>query len=507
MNKSKEAQFIENCRDPFFFIEAMWGLTRQPCLPGREKDIKSTQPEKWKAEWFGEKQEDGQWKWHDFQKGKHITWQQSAILEGIRRAVYSYGEVPNKIATKTGNGIGKSCLSGWLVPWFLFAFPECKIPCTAPTASQMSDVLWSEIGAWISRMPDVYKALYEVTSGYIRIVESPDNWYARARTARKENPEAFSGIHADYVLAIADEASGVPDLIFEYGKGIATAPFWIFLMFSNPTRLVGHFKNAFNQTSDWRQYTFDSRESPVVSRTFIIEKTVDSGFDSDDFRIFVKGEFPTEDAVDAQGYVPLFNAAELEMAQVEEGSVKYDKQGIDPAGEGTDKSAFVVRSNELAKIVAEEAKSNPKSVAARGNTIIAHYDMKAENTVVDNFGEGANVAVEMAKVGNDVLPLNVGKPASESKKYLNLRAELTWKMRQWIKQGGQLVRDDRWKELLNLRYRYNEGGKLQIMGKAKMKKEGIASPNFADAFMLTFGVPEYEIQEPLPTEDPGDIFE
>jgi hypothetical protein len=80
-------------------------------------------------------------------------------------------------------------------------------------------------------------------------------------------------------------------------------------------------------------------------------------------------------------------------------------------------------------------------------------------------------------------------------------------MRQWIKQGGQLVMDDRWAELLNLRYRYNESGKLQIMGKAKMKKDGIESPNFADAFMLTFAVPDIMVEDPQETEDPGDVFE
>ncbi len=524
MNKiSKEAQFLLACKDPFFFIKQMWGLVPQPCYPEFKQDLINTEPEKWKAEWFGIKLEDGRWDWMEFEKGRHITWQQAAIVEGVRRAVFDYANQPNQITVKTGNGIGKSCITGMLIPWFLFTNVGAIVPCTAPTASQMSDVLWSEVAMWIGRMPKVYSDIFEVTSNYIKIIspmpitgEPHPKWYARARTARRENPEAFSGIHADSVMAIADEASGVPDEIYKAGEGIATSVFWLFLMFSNPTRITGYFYDSFDKLdsngvikskSDWRQFSFDSRESPVVDWKFVEKKMDSSGFDSDNFGTYVRGEFPREDAVDSQGYVPLFNQAELEMAQVEEGAVKYDRQGIDPAGEGHDKSAFVVRSNELAKIVAEEAKSNPKSVAARGNTIIAHYDMDPENTVVDNFGEGANVAVEMAKVGNDVYPVNVGKPASDPKKYMNMRAELIWNMRTWIKQGGQLVRDDRWAELLNLRYRYNESGKLQIMGKAKMKKDGIESPNFADAFMLTFAVNEINIEEPQDTEDPGDVFD
>ena len=40
-----------------------------------------------------------------------------------------------------------------------------------------------------------------------------------ARTARKEQPEAFQGFHSDNMLFLVDEASGVEDIIFEVGEG------------------------------------------------------------------------------------------------------------------------------------------------------------------------------------------------------------------------------------------------------------------------------------------------
>lgn len=54
-------------------------------------------------------------------------------------------------------------------------------------------------------MPDAVKVKYEITADYVAIVESPATWFARARTARKEQPEALAGIHAEHVLAISDE--------------------------------------------------------------------------------------------------------------------------------------------------------------------------------------------------------------------------------------------------------------------------------------------------------------
>lgn len=509
-DRIKAIEFLKKCRDPFFFIKAMWGLELQSPYDPFKTVIYDVEPEKWRAEWFGEKVGD-RWQWNDFEKGKHITWQQGAILEGVRRAAPQFtkylntgnlGIEPkvfrkcfylsekNKIAVKSGNGIGKSCVSSWLVLWFLFCFRQCQIPCTAPTSSQMNDVLWKEVAMWLNKMPDVYKNLFEVTSGYIRVKEDREVWFARARTSRKETPEAFSGVHAEYIMALADEASGVPDIIYEYGKGIATAPFWLFFMFSNPTRGQGHFRDAFKEGSDWRQYTFDSRESPVVNHKFVQEKIESSGYDSDDFRIFVKGEFPKADAMDSQGYVPLLTEAMIRGAMTgNRDNMPVSVLGVDPSGEGNDKTAFVGRDSYSAVILAEEQVSTPKSIAARAATFISMYKLGSRKTVVDNFGEGANVAQELALSGFNVVAMNVGQPPI-SPKFLNKRAELAWKLREWIQKGGVLSDDDRWLELLNLRYRYNESGKLQLMPKDKMKKEGLKSPNFADALMLTFAIAE-----------------
>jgi len=504
---SKGAEFIKSCRDPFYFIEMMWGITRQKPYPQHEQAVKNTEPEDWKAEWFGEEVESEHfdfkiWKWFDFQKGKNLTWQQTAIIEGVRRAVEKGN---NKITVKTGNGIGKTTTASFLILWFLFVFKESVVPCTAPTSTQIKDVLWGEVALWLNRMPKIYNEIYEHTSEYIRIKTNPQFWFARARTARDEKPEAFSGVHADSVLAIADESSGVSDIIYEYGDGIKTSPFWIFLMFSNPTRTTGYFRKSFSETSTWRQYSFDSRESPVVDHQFVQEKINNSGFDSDDFRVFVEGKFPKDDSIDKFGYVPLLTESQLENAMIDDGDLRFSMLGIDPAGEGNDKTAFVGRSVSVAKILGEEAKSTPISVASMGTTLASQNNTKQEQIAIDAFGEGGKVGTEMAKMGYFANAINVGdKP--DDKRFLNKRAELFWKIREWITNGGQLVRDKRWFELLNIRYQYNQAGKLQILSKDKMSKMGIKSPNFADAFSLTFAVSPTGSQPVADETVGGDIY-
>jgi len=39
-----------------------------------------------------------------------------------------------------------------------------------------------------------------LSNGYIRMGASPEDWFASAKTARKENPEALAGVHGEYVV-------------------------------------------------------------------------------------------------------------------------------------------------------------------------------------------------------------------------------------------------------------------------------------------------------------------
>jgi MinD superfamily P-loop ATPase len=86
-------------------------------------------------------------------------------------------------------------------------------------------------------MPDSIQTLFEKTNEYLRVVDKPSEWYARVVTGTKENAENVSGVHADNVMAIIDEASGVENEIMDSVKGMMTSSNAILLMISNPKRL------------------------------------------------------------------------------------------------------------------------------------------------------------------------------------------------------------------------------------------------------------------------------
>lgn len=444
-------------KSPLFFIQQMWGLV----------------PERDNAK---------------FIKGKHITWQQEDLLLAVENAIS--GNKPTRITVKSGHGTGKTSTIAWLILWYLFCFKDSQIPCTAPTADQMFDVLWKELAKWHALMPSDIRDKYEWSTSYLRFLESPNTWFARAKTARKEAPEALAGVHGDYVMFIIDEASGVPEEIFNTAEGALTNKNILVIMVSNPTRLIGYFYDSHHKDKDaWQVLHFNSEKSPIVDNTYMDRIASKHGKDSDEYRIRVLGEFPQEDSVDSKGYVPLLVQGDLHKT-FDFRMFGNKRLGVDPSGEGSDVTSWVLRDKFKAMIVAQEKVSTTQSIAQKTLTLMQQFDVKGSNVFLDNFGIGANIAQEMALTGTRITAVNVGEQARDATRYINKRAEAYWNLRVWLKSGGELIESEEWLELLGIRYRAELSGKLKIMSKREMKDVGIASPNFADALMLTFCTPE-----------------
>lgn len=452
-------------KSPIFFIEKMWGLT----------------PERNNAA---------------FIKGKHITWQQHDILLAVEKALR--GEGSRRISVKSGHGIGKSTVLSWLIIWFLFCFKDAQIPCTAPTSEQMHDVLWKEINLWLGRMPEFIQKKYEWTAGYIRITERPETWFARARTARKEAPEALAGVHGDYVMFIVDEASGVFEEIFKTAEGALTNKNIFFIMISNPTRLLGYFYDSHHGDKlNWQTLGFSSVDSPIVDKDYVKRIIQKNGDDSDEYRIRVVGEFPGEEGIDDKGYVPLLTESDLRKSPTF-GFIGTKKMGIDPAGEGKNETIWVVRDEFKARVVGSEKISNAKTIAQKTLTLMEEYEVDPERVWDDSFGVGADVAQEVALAERHyrINGVNVGDRADDGERFSNKRAEAYWRLRIWIRTGGELAYDaELFKQLLTIRYRRTLSGKIEIMGKEAMRKLGIESPDRADALMLTFVDEEKKVSE------------
>lgn len=137
------------------------------------------------------------------------------------------------IAVKSGHGVGKTAFLAWVVLHTLSCFSYPKVPCTAPTNHQLSDLLWAEIGLWLNK--SCLKELFIYTATKISSVAYPE-WFAVARACSVS--ENLAGFHANKLIYIIDEASGVPDNIFEVIEGALTTENSQLIMTGNPTCLT-----------------------------------------------------------------------------------------------------------------------------------------------------------------------------------------------------------------------------------------------------------------------------
>ena len=194
---------------------------------------------------------------------------------------------------------------------------RAKVVCTANTAHQLSDVLWSEIGKWHRKLPEGMRRLLEIKSDKIELAGVPDS-FAVARTSRREQPEALQGFHSENLLFVIDEASGVPDVVFEVGQGALSTEGAKVVMTGNPTRTTGYFYDAFNKNRKrWWGKKVSCHDADTVDKAFLEDMVAQYGDGSNQYRVRVLGEFPAgdDDALIARHLIETATTRPVEPSQ------------------------------------------------------------------------------------------------------------------------------------------------------------------------------------------------
>lgn len=408
--------------------------------------------------------------------GVKPTPQQTKVLRALEKPGV-------KISIRSGHGTGKSTLFAWIILWALVCFWDVKVPVTAPTAHQLSDVIWPEVEKWHSKMLDPWKSSITIKNDKISMAGTPG--FAAARTGRKENPEALQGFHADKVIFLIDEASGIAEVVFEAGRGALSTEGAIMVMAANPTRLTGYFYNSHHKNRDlFERFQFSCLDSPRVTRDYIEEIAAEYGEDSDMYRVRVLGDFPH--ASDLQ-FMPadLVEGAMGKHLRSDEYSFAPVIIGVDVAMFGGDRSVIMLRQGLMSKLLFQIKGIEPEKLAS----VAAMYqdEYKADAVVVDAIGIGQAVISALHLMNRTPISFNAAEKAT-LQNCSNMRAEVWYRMRDWFKEGGSIednsdLRDD----LIGPEYGFNVRGKLCIEKKEEMKKRGLASPDLADALAVTFG--------------------
>jgi hypothetical protein len=393
-----------------------------------------------------------------------------------------------KVSVKAGHGVGKSTVLAWITLWFLCCYTDVKIPCTAPSAHQLEDVLWAEISKWHGKMEPWFAQNIVIKADRVEVRGMGKNQFAVARTARKENPDALQGFHADNILFLIDEASGVDEKVFEVARGALSTPNARVLMTGNPTQTTGYFFQSHNKNRDtWIRFTFSCLDSPLVDSSYAKEIADEYGEDSDMYRVRVLGEFPHASVLQL---IPS-NIVDEAMGRNLREDVYINSPivlGVDVSYFGDDRCSIFKRQGLASWLLWYGRNIDTTQLA----TITANFEDQhnADAVNIDLTGWGAGVKDAGTSWGRNWNGIMVGS-ASSKQNCFNKRAEIWWDMLQWLKDGGCLpnepdLRDD----LVGPQYFYSRSSnKIQLEAKKDMKTRGLASPDLAEGLALTFAVP------------------
>jgi len=405
---------------------------------------------------------------------------QVEVLEAISR-----GE--RKISVRSGHGVGKSTVASWAMIWYMLTRGPAKIVVTAPTSSQLYDALFAELKRWVKELPNAWGDRLEVKTDRIEMRAAPQESFISARTSRAEQPEALQGVHSDHVMLVADEASGIPESVFEAAAGSMSGHNAVTILLGNPTKSSGFFFDTHNRLKDeWWTRRVSCYDSKRVSDAYIKDMASRYGEESNAFRVRVLGEFPRTDDDTLIGVELVDSAFHRDVETTDTQTV----WGLDVARFGTDATALAKRKGNA---VTEIRKWRGLDLMQTTGAVVAEYEaMKPEDRpveiLVDSIGLGAGVVDRLRELNLPARGINVAESPAMGTIYVNLRAELWGKMKAWLeKRDCKIPKDESLlAELVSPRYSFNSNGKMKLESKDEMRKRGIGSPDMADALALTF---------------------
>ena len=405
----------------------------------------------------------------------------SIELEEYQKEVLTAISKTNKVAWRSGHGVGKTTVAAITAIWYLLTRPYSKIITTASSWRQVAKVLWPEIHKWlrnanwdlIGKPTNMEKLKLEISLG-------PD-WFASGQAS--DVPEKLEGFHADYMLYIVDEAKIVPKGTFESIEGALTSgkEAKMLVISTPPPEMAGYFYEVFSRKRlGFEIFHTSAVDSKRVNPEWVEARREEWGVDSPVYQTRVLGEF-AESGED--NLIPLKWIESAVGRVVKDGTVDI---GVDVARFGSDKTVIATRSGQ--RLVDLDTYSKEDTMKTTGRVIAAIKKHGPESVKVDVIGIGAGVVDRLLEQDQEVDGVNVAEKADDSEKFLNRRAELYWGLRERFQQGDVSIPDDEGLigELANIKYEFTSRGQIKIEAKEKMKKRGMKSPDMADAVMLAF---------------------
>jgi hypothetical protein len=419
--------------------------------------------------------------------------------------------MPILMALSSGHGTGKSTLGGWIAVWLLSTRPHSIGTVTANTFKQLDSRTWAAICLWAKR--SITAHWFDIQKNGIYSKQSPEDWKVVIQTCREDNAQSFAGQHAKNSTSwyLFDEASNIPDAIWDVALGGLTDGEPMFFAWGQPTRSNGRFYEICfgSQRNRWSQYTIDSRKSRFTNKELIEQWRVDYGEDSDFFRVRVLGLPPRASDLQYIDADRIFAAQQRDAFHFEDDPLIV---GLDVARGGKANSVFRFRRGMDARsippirIPGEQSRDSMVLVTKLLQIMDTSYGgVKPAAAFVDS-GFGGPIVDRCRELRyTNITEVRFGAACPDPVHYANMRAWMWSRVREYLLHGA-IDQDSRLAtDLAGPGVKMDRQDRICLESKEEMEKRGLDSPDDGDALALTFAQPV--LPRKVQLDEDGEEFE
>ena len=332
------------------------------------------------------------------------TDKQIQIMESVRDRKYT--------CVPSANNQGKSHIAARIALWFIFAYHNSIVILSAPKQQQVTSILFAQIRqAWQHAKYDLGGECYSAMFYPDR--EKYPAWQLIGMTG--SSAEAFSGWHADNLLIILDEATGIDEEIYDGIEGIMSGKNVRMLEISNPTTRLSDF--AFHCVNPlYNTIHLNAYDHPnVIHQKEIYKGAVAPGWPAEMeekfgrehamFQVRVLGRFP----MDEEGLIipRIWIEAAIDREVIEG---EYYVLGVDVARGGEAETVCIRFDGFTFDIIFTEVKSDIALLSER------LAGLGIDSIGVDDAGLGGGVTDNLKQMGVRVYPFKPGAVSDTAEK-------------------------------------------------------------------------------------------
>lgn len=421
----------------------------------------------------------------------------------------------------SGNATGKDYFMGGLIPWWLARHKNALAIVTGPSQSLLGTVTWKEIRRAVegSRIPFGARLSNGIKASP-HVVDMGGGWQALGYSTT--SVERASGQHAEHLLVVVEEASGVDDEIWD---ALDSLKYSRLAAFGNPIRAEGRFVDLMRQAEKDRKEKIDpsrrvnkiiipSTDSPhatwekspygLADKTWLEDVARRYGKDSLWYRSHVLALVPE------QSHDTLIPLAWLDRAAAcgraypigfpQAGRVRISCDLGE--GVGRDRTVIIVRDDLGVIEIVHENSLGLAEAAAVIAKFAARYGVDHDDISYDKAGIGRDMQNHLSRYGINAVGYFGG--GSGHRDFANLRSSAAWQLRKRLSPDEADPNGDNpnrpqlpfhippgnyWEgmreELAALKYEL-VGRKTKLENKLDLAKRLGRSPDLADALIQSF---------------------